>query len=191
MNDIIIMKKLILLVIVGVFFVGCKDKESQKNENSNNASQATNEGPDLTGFEYSLLGDSAVITKCTLAGQVIVPNVIENVAVTSIGENAFYGNVGMTSLILPDTLNSIGNSAFRGCIGIADLTIPPNVTSIGVSAFSGCLKLKSVKFLGNAPESSKYMFKDAPATLYFDPGKEGWDKSIGGRPIKPMQDYPG
>ena len=55
MNDIIIMKKLILLVIVGVVFVGCKDKESQKNENSNNASQATNEGPDLTGFEYSLL----------------------------------------------------------------------------------------------------------------------------------------
>ena len=97
----------------------------------------------------------------------------------------------MTSLILPDTLNSIGNSAFRGCIGIADITIPPNVTNIGVSAFSGCLKLKTVKFLGNAPENSKYMFKDAPATLYFDPGKDGWEKSIGGRPIKPMQDLQG
>ena len=185
------MKKLILLVIVGVLFIGCKDKETQKEESTTNASQTIIEGPDLTGFEYSLLGDSVVITKCTLAGQVIVPNVIENVAVTSIGENAFYGNVGMTSLILPDTLNSIGNSAFRGCIGIADITIPPNVTNIGVSAFSGCLKLKTVKFLGNAPENSKYMFKDAPATLYFDPGKDGWDKSIGGRPIKPIQDLQG
>ena len=72
------MKKLILLVIVGVLFIGCKDKETQKEESTTNASQNTIEGPDLTGFEYSLLGDSVVITKCTLAGQVIVPNVIEN-----------------------------------------------------------------------------------------------------------------
>ena len=97
----------------------------------------------------------------------------------------------MTSLVLPDTLASIGNSAFRGCIGITDITIPPNVTSIGVSAFSGCRKLRTVKFLGHAPEDAKYMFKDAPATLYFDPGKEGWDKPFGGRPIKPMKDFPG
>ena len=187
------MKKLIPLVFIGVLFVGCKDqdKESPEDKTTNNSSQAIEEGPDLSGIEYNLSGDSAFITKCTRVGQVIVPSVIENVAVAGIENNAFFGNVGMTSLVLPDTLASIGNSAFRGCIGITDITIPPNVKSIGVSAFSGCRKLKTVKFLGHAPEDAKYMFKDAPATLYFDPGKEGWDKPFGGRPIKPMKDFPG
>lgn len=188
-----IMKKLISLVFIGVFFVGCKDqdKESPEDKGNNNSSQAIEEGPDLSGIEYNLSGDSAFITKCTRVGQVIVPSVIENVAVTGIGDNAFFGNIGMTSLVLPDSLASIGNSAFRGCIGITDITIPPNVNSIGISAFSGCRKLKTVKFLGHAPADAKYMFKDAPATLYFDPGKDGWDKPFGGRPIKPMKDFPG
>ena len=96
----------------------------------------------------------------------------------------------MTSLTLPSTLTSIGNSAFRECIKITNVTIPPNVTSIGVSAFSGCIGLKTVQFLGDAPEESKYMFKDAPATLYFDPGKNGWDKPFGGRPLKAMSEFP-
>ena len=49
---------------------------------------------------------------------------------------------------------------------------------------------KTVQFLGDAPEDSKYMFKDAPATLYFDPGKNGWDKPFGGKPLKPMNEFP-
>ena len=187
------MKNLIPLFFIGVLSVGCKDqdKELPAEEISDNSSQAIEEGPDLSGIEYNLSGDSAFITKCTRVGQVIVPNVIEDLAVIGITDNAFFGNIGMTSVVLPDTLDSIGNSAFRGCINITDIIIPPNVTSIGISAFSGCRKLKTVKFLGHAPPNAKYIFKDAPATIYFDPGKEGWDKSFGGRPIKPMKDFPG
>lgn len=187
------MKNLIPLFFIGVLSVGCKDqdKELPAEEISDNSSQAIEEGPDLSGIEYNLSGDSAFITKCTRVGQVIVPNVIEDLAVIGITDNAFFGNIGMTSLVLPDSLASIGNSAFRGCIGITDITIPPNVNSIGISAFSGCRKLKTVKFLGHAPADAKYMFKDSPATIYFDPGKEGWDKPFGGRPIKPMKDFPG
>ena len=104
------MKKLIPLVFIGIFFVGCKDqdKESPEDKGNNNSSQVVEEGPDLSGIEYNLSGDSAFITKCTRVGQVIVPSVIENVAVTGIGDNAFFGNIGMTSLVLPDSLASIG-----------------------------------------------------------------------------------
>ncbi len=186
------MNRLLSLIVALSFFIGCKDKEnkSQGDQNKSNASEEEVTKVDVSGFEYSLNGESVIITKCTRVGQVIVPNTIEDLAVTTIGDNAFYGNRGMTELTLPDTLNSIGNSAFRGCISITNVTVPPNVTSIGVSAFSGCIGLKTVQFLGDAPEDSKYMFKDAPATLYFDPGKNGWDKPFGGKPLKPMNEFP-
>ena len=186
------MKRLLSLIITLALLIGCKDKENKNQENQNKAQPSEEEVPkvDLSGFEYSLNGESVILTKCTRVGQVIVPSTIEGFAVTTIGENAFYRNSGMTSLILPSTLTSIGNSAFRECIKITNVTIPPNVTSIGVSAFSGCIGLKTVQFLGDAPEESKYMFKDAPATLYFDPGKNGWDKPFGGRPLKAMSEFP-
>ena len=95
------MKKLIPLVFIGVFFVSCKDqdKESPEDKGNNNSSQVVEEGPDLSGIEYNLSGDSAFITKCTRVGQVIVPSVIENVAVTGIGDNAFFGR--WTLILLP------------------------------------------------------------------------------------------
>jgi hypothetical protein len=43
---------------------------------------------------------------------------------------------------------SIGDYAFWGCIGLTSLTIPNSVTSIGKSAFSGCDSLTSVTFEG-------------------------------------------
>ena len=59
------MKKLIPLVFIGIFFVGCKDqdKESPEDKGNNNSSQVVEEGPDLSGIEYNLSGDSAFITK--------------------------------------------------------------------------------------------------------------------------------
>jgi len=44
-----------------------------------------------------------------------------------------------------------------------------------------------VKFLGDAPPETKYMFKDAPATLYYVPGNKGWDKPYAGKTRKPIQ----
>ena len=50
-----------------------------------------------------------------------------------------------TSIIPSDgSVTSIGDSAFRGCSGLTSVTIPDSVTSIGSSAFSGCYKLVEV-----------------------------------------------
>ncbi len=42
------------------------------------------------------------------------------------------------------SLTSIGNTAFRGCSGLTSVEIPNSVTSIGYETFSGCASLSSI-----------------------------------------------
>ena len=65
-------------------------------------------------------------------------------SVTSIGDYAFYGCSGLTSVTIPNSVTSIGDYAFSGCSGLTSVTIPNSVTSIGDYAFYGCSGLTSV-----------------------------------------------
>ena len=61
-----------------------------------------------------------------------------------IGEFAFYGCSGLTSLTLPSSITEIGTCAFCNCSGLTSLTLPDGITSIGKSAFEGCSGLTSL-----------------------------------------------
>ena len=65
-------------------------------------------------------------------------------AVTSIGENAFCGCSGMTSVDIPNSVTTIGKGAFYGCEGLTNVTIGKSVASIGENAFCGCSGLASI-----------------------------------------------
>ena len=69
-------------------------------------------------------------------------------SVTSIGEGAFDGCSGLTSVTIPDSVTSIGRSAFEGCSGLTSVTIGNSVISIGNSAFDGCSGLTSITYKG-------------------------------------------
>ena len=64
--------------------------------------------------------------------------------VTSIGDYAFSGRSGLTSVTIPNSVTSIGNYAFHDCTGLTSITIPNGVTSIGNNAFQDCWGLTSI-----------------------------------------------
>ncbi len=72
--------------------------------------------------------------------------------VTSIGNDAFYGCSGLTSVTIGDSVTSIGNGAFYNCYGLTSVTIGNSVTSIGDGAFYNCNGLKKV-IIGNSVTS--------------------------------------
>lgn len=81
-------------------------------------------------------------------GNVVIPESVtynnKTYSVTSIGQSAFAGCSGLTSIIIPNSVSSIGSSAFSRCSGLKSISIPNSVTSIGSLAFSNCSGLTSI-----------------------------------------------
>ena len=101
------------------------------------------------GIKYSTTGDNTVaVIADGYSNNVNIPATVtydnKTYYVTSIGDDAFSGCYGLTSITIPEGVTSIGNNAFHGCSGLTSITIPEGVTSIGDNAFSGCSGLTSI-----------------------------------------------
>ena len=98
------------------------------------------------GLEYWIIDDNSVKVcqqnSSAISGTVNIPSAVtynnNTYSVTAIGDYAFIGCSGLTSVTIPNSITSIGRSAFSGCSGLTSISIPNSVTSIGADVFRSC-----------------------------------------------------
>lgn len=95
-------------------------------------------------FAYATNGGTITITGYTgTNGSIVVPDTINDLAVTGIGAKAF-ANVYMTSVAMPDSVLNIGDGAFDNCSALSSVILPADLTSISAEAFQNCSSLTKV-----------------------------------------------
>jgi len=108
---------------------------------------------EVDGICYNINGSNVTVTYKSAnynsySGDIVIPNTVTyngtSYTVASIGDWAFYGCSGLTSVSIPNSVTSIGSSAFYCCYSLSSITIPNSVTSIGSKAFTLCRSMSSV-----------------------------------------------
>ncbi|MCD8219804.1 MAG: leucine-rich repeat domain-containing protein [Ruminococcus sp.] len=90
-------------------------------------------GTSTTTLTYDYLDDGTIeITGCdeNAAGELEIPSEIDGVAVTSVGDKAFYECFSLTFITIPDSVTSIGRYAFECYFDLESVTIGSGVTII-------------------------------------------------------------
>ena len=83
------------------------------------------------------------------AKEVIIPETINDLPVTSINANAFDGASFITKVVLPQTITTIGAYAFRNCSSLESINIPTNASTVGKDILKGDVKLRKLETNGS------------------------------------------
>lgn len=92
-------------------------------------------------------------------GQIYLTSVTIPNSVTIIGSEAFSACNSLTSATIPSSVTSIGSYAFSGCSSLPSITIPNSVTSIGIGTFANCISLTSATIPNSVTSIGEYVFQ--------------------------------
>ena len=119
----------------------------------------------LDGCTYRLTDGGAVLIRFAGGAQeVTVPDEVEGLPVTAIGEGAFASARALSWVSLPDGLTEIGSFAFARCTGLCGVTFRgASPRRIGESAFAACHSLESLRLPTGLESIGARAFSDCRA----------------------------
>ena len=80
-----------------------------------------------------------------------------------IGDSAFYGCDGLTSLVVPQTVRRIEDCAWSKCRNLTSITLPDELDHVGSHVFEGCSRLRSVRLPRGPTTVGEFTFGDCTA----------------------------
>ena len=96
-------------------------------------------------WEYTINEDgSATLTayKKEIKGNIDIPNIVDEYAVTKIGDDIFNYATQLTGITIPEGITSIGARTFAFCSNLEwNISFPQSLQEIGEKAFYGCEKI--------------------------------------------------
>ena len=123
-------------------------------------------GEQAQDFTYITNNGAITITQYTgPGGAVTIPDSINGLPVTSIGNFAFYTQSALTSISIPDNVTSIGYEAFLGCFGLSAIAVDAANPTYG--SLDGVLFDKSQTTLIRCPggKAGSYTIPDTVSTI--------------------------
>ena len=137
-------------------FIGCSNslrilrEDDTSTEISKKIPQNTVSSQDssekIEDFKYRRTGSGIIIEEyISWDISAIIPSHIDNLPVTSIGDEAFKFRISLKSIQIPNSVTYICKGAFEGCTSLTSIQIPNSVIHICEGAFSDCISLTSIQ----------------------------------------------
>lgn len=121
-------------------------------------------------YSYELDSHTNTYTITSYLGNekhVVIPDKYNGLAVTRLGDEIFFRNTSVISIVLPETITEIGSACFYLCDNLDSVYIPSSVVSIGDYALDG----PKVIFLGSSsinPNWSVKWYDEKISSLYYN-----------------------
>jgi hypothetical protein len=116
------------------------------------------------GLEWEIVGKSVTITRYTEdAAALSIPEQIQGLPVTAIGDRAFAGNFSLVIVFIPSSVTVIGNSTFMGCSSLTSITVDSNNPAF--VSIDGVLFDKSIRTIISYPAGKQAGTYDIPSSV--------------------------
>ncbi|MBQ4229075.1 MAG: leucine-rich repeat protein [Bacteroidaceae bacterium] len=113
---------------------------------------------EVDGVYYNIVGTSMAhvthkgfynnVEYNSYTGDIVIPEQIsykgKTYQVYMVGNSAFAGCEGLTSVLLPPTVHGVGSCAFIGCDNLRQVSFTTDIRRYGSCAFTGCTSLQEI-----------------------------------------------